>query len=425
MFHIPIYVLLHSTFAAAAVPQCDPRTMCACLPDVSTPLDETAFLQIESSLVQARPAVGNRSRDSASWTNGHTETARTMHAHEVVRLDRMALTTLRNASRETFITGSFASITKSLSQIKSQTGNADGIVRALGMIIAITGVIAFVAVGCAFVDWPMDDDDLKHQHVLVKGPNPYVEHTFENLPPPPSLGAVRPSSTASSPAVQEVRPQFQIGKAGGAETLLYSSTRPASAPVTTLEPIDGDVPDPPPICPQLIVPNRRVKFFVPWKHFQGGSPGGRIEVMGASGRTLLFVEMAMKSGYSCFSISLKGFQTEPVMTVLSMGPKSSQEVFGDSTDPYGILESVEPSGRLLMCGGRPVLRIQLHDREALRFTATTMNGELLGTSNRMEATSGSDAREEFWKAEVEAGQDGVLIVGCMIATILQATDRLA
>lgn len=379
MFYAAILACLHqgfasSTFATAAVLQCDPRAMCGCLPEVSAPLDETGFLQLGAFFVQARDALGNRSRDSESGSNDLAETARVAHVYEDARLDRVSLAIQQTTSQEVIITRSLTHIATSLSQIQTQTRNIGEVLASKGGTIMLLGILAFVVGLVLSIGYnPMPDSG--------RGLYSSVENTFEN-----------------EPSAEDERDDTGRAK------------RVTFAPPPHLE---GDRLDPK-------MSDNPEKFFVLWNALKSNPRGESFVIMRVKGMTMLDADMVKHTGQSLFSISSQGCQKNPIMTVLSRGTDGTQLVFRSSTHPYGILEAREPSQHLLVCEGRPVFRVELLDNATLQLTVTSQDGERLGTGHHVVGRVGIDIHQEYWRADVKAGRDEVLIVGCMLAVILQA-----
>lgn len=183
-------------------------------------------------------------------------------------------------------------------------------------------------------------------------------------------------------------------------------------------------PEPPPLCPSLILPNAEALFKVPMtKLVQGGE--SEFDIIGTSGRALLHAVVSFQGGKRTLSVSSVGSSLQEPRCVVTLVPgwgggmlggSQTMKIHGRDSELYGTLTGQSNgAGRLSFDGpplnGAEVIQFEVGSAENFEMSASTMDGRALGSGS----SSGSE-----WKLQVKKKVDAVLVCSCMLALSLLA-----
>lgn len=174
---------------------------------------------------------------------------------------------------------------------------------------------------------------------------------------------------------------------------------------------------PPPICASLILPNAEACFEIHLESLaRGRAPS--MEILGTSGRKLLQATTTMlPNGRNCLAIASAGCEDEPRAAVCTSSKVGVFEVFGRGGQMYGTLEmSSNGTGGVLHHDGLPVMVVEIGSRPDLRATATTPDGQILGSAGRKDPQE--PGMDEMWRLQARPGVDSVLLCASMLSLML-------
>lgn len=175
-------------------------------------------------------------------------------------------------------------------------------------------------------------------------------------------------------------------------------------------------PDPPPICPALIMEKAEAKFVLSVKQLTGGT--GEFEVYGSSGRKLLNGMLKTTGDNRMVALSSNSSSQDPRCRIVP-GSGRDLQVYGRDNQLYGSLRGDASTGGVLCNAhdphnGDPVMAIEIGDRSNMEMFANCLDGRRLGSASKV---------EQEWRLQVNPGADAVLICSSMLALLFLSESR--
>eukprot|EP00440_Ansanella_granifera_P076223 gb/GFBE01082717.1/.p1 GENE.gb/GFBE01082717.1/~~gb/GFBE01082717.1/.p1 ORF type:complete len:327 (+),score=53.78 gb/GFBE01082717.1/:1-981(+) len=190
---------------------------------------------------------------------------------------------------------------------------------------------------------------------------------------------------------------------------LLQGKQPLAAARILKQPVpapDADDPQPPAICPSLILPHSTACFTLSLHSIRTAD---KLDIRGTSGRKLL-TALFGHGPQPFLSLAFDKCEGDPRCTVTGGAMTAALSVFGRRQAYYGTMEPMEHSmgdGGLLKCSGAVVMMMEVFDRAALHVAISTPAKRLLA--------EGRADTDGAWQLTVKPGADAVLIMSCILA----------
>lgn len=199
-------------------------------------------------------------------------------------------------------------------------------------------------------------------------------------------------------------------------------THPAGS-ATSLPAPNEDVRLPPPLCPNVVLPNCEVRVGVPMHELGKISSEGELTIVGLSGNPLLRAALRKAEGGRTLEISMPEPRSAPRATVGPaiqdvVGPNNTRsravKICGMKGAFYGMLEMRSTGACYVIKDGQTVLIID-GDSESLQLAIKSGQGlPLAAVTCSSEPFGGS----EHLEIRVQPGVDTVLVLACVLSVVL-------